>query len=41
MQAILQILTILLSGAAVASVVLALFHWVVDNALKKRLNKKT
>jgi tight adherence protein C len=39
MQAILQILTILLSGAAVASVVLALFHWVVDNALKKRLTK--
>ncbi len=39
MQAILQILTIVLSGAAVASVVLALYHWVVDNDLKKRLTK--
>ncbi len=39
MQAILQILTIVLSGAAVASVVLALYHWVIDNALKKRLTQ--
>jgi tight adherence protein C len=39
MLTILQILTIVLSGAAVASVVLALYNWVIDNALKKRLNK--
>ena len=39
MQATLQILTILLSGAAVASVVLMLYNWVVDNALKKRLSQ--
>ena len=37
MQAILQILTIVLSGAAVASVVLALYNWVIDNSLKKNL----
>ena len=37
MQATLQILTILLSGAAVASVVLALYNSVGDNTLKKRL----
>ena len=37
MQTILQILTIVLSGAAVVSVVLALYNFVVDNALKKRL----
>ncbi len=37
MQATLQILTILLSGAAVASVVLLLYHAVADNTLKKRL----
>ncbi len=39
MQLTLQILTILLSGAAVASVVLALYNLVIDNALKKRLTK--
>ena len=39
MQATLQILTILLSGAAVASVVLMLYKWMVDNALKKRLSQ--
>jgi len=39
MQSTLQILTILLSGAAVASVVLALYNFVVDNALQKRLAK--
>lgn len=39
MQTILQILTIVLSGAAVASVVLALYNWVVDNTLKKRLTQ--
>ena len=39
MQATLQILTIMLSGAAVASVVLALYNFVVDNALQKRLAK--
>ena len=39
MQAILQILTILLSGAAVASVVLALYNLVVDNTLKNRLTQ--
>lgn len=40
MQAALQILTIVLSGAAVSSVVLVLYNWAVDNAaLKKRLNQ--
>ena len=39
MQTILQILTIVLSGAAVGLVVLALYNWVVDNALKKRLTQ--
>ncbi|MEI8186805.1 MAG: type II secretion system F family protein [Chlorobiaceae bacterium] len=39
MQPTLQILTIVLSGAAVASVVLALYNWVVDNSLKKRLTQ--
>lgn len=39
MQATLLILTIVLSGAAVASVVLALYNWVGDNAFKKRLTK--
>jgi tight adherence protein C len=37
MQVTMQILTIVLSGAAVASVVLALHSLVVDNAFKKRL----
>ena len=39
MQAILQIMTIVLSGAAVASVVLAFYNLMADNALKKRLTK--
>ncbi|MCG8346005.1 MAG: type II secretion system F family protein [Chlorobiales bacterium] len=40
MQDILQILTIVLSGAAVTSVVLALYNWAVDNsALKKRFTQ--
>ena len=39
MQAILQILTIVLAGAAVASVVLALYNWMVDNTLKNRLTQ--
>jgi tight adherence protein C len=39
MQAILQFLTIVLSGAAVASVVLALYNLVVDNTLKNRLTQ--
>ena len=39
MQAILQILTIVLSGAAVASIVLALYNLVVDQTIKKRLTK--
>ncbi len=39
MQAFLQILTIVLSGAAVASVVLALYNLVVDQTIKKRLTK--
>jgi len=40
MQVTLQILTIVLSGAAVASLVFALLNWLVDNnALKKRLTK--
>jgi tight adherence protein C len=37
MQAFLKILTIVLSGAAVASVVLALYNWMVNNALKKNI----
>ena len=40
MQDILQILTIVLSGAAVTSVVLALYNWAVENnALKKRFTQ--
>ena len=39
MQSTLQILTILLSGAAVASIVLALYNFVLDNTLKKRLTQ--
>jgi tight adherence protein C len=39
MQATLQVLAIVLSGAAVASVVLALNNWVGDYALKKRLRQ--
>ena len=39
MEATLQILTIVLSGAAVASVVFALYNWVVNNTLKKRLTQ--
>jgi tight adherence protein C len=39
MQSILQILTIVLSGAAVASVVLVLYNWMGDNALKKRFTR--
>jgi tight adherence protein C len=39
MLATLQILTIVLSGAAVASIVFVLHNWIVDNALKKRLNR--
>ncbi|NTV01974.1 MAG: type II secretion system F family protein [Chlorobiaceae bacterium] len=39
MQSTLQILTIVLSGAAVFSVVIALYHWMADNALKKRLTR--
>lgn len=40
MQDTLQILTILLSGAAVASAVLALYNWVADNAaVKKRFTQ--
>ncbi len=39
MQLTLQILTIVLSGAAVVSVVLALYNWVVDNDLKKRFTR--
>jgi tight adherence protein C len=39
MQTTLQILTILLSGAAVASIVLVLYNWGVDNAHKKRLTQ--
>ena len=35
----LQILTIVLSGAAVASIVLALYNLVIDNSLKKRLTQ--
>ena len=37
MLATLQILTILLSGAAVTSILLASYHWTLDIALKKRL----
>jgi len=36
---ILQILTILLSGAAVASMVFALYRWLIDKAFKKRLTQ--
>jgi tight adherence protein C len=36
---ILQILTIVLSGAAVASIVLVLYNWLIDNAFKKRLTQ--
>ncbi|MBN1929467.1 MAG: type II secretion system F family protein [Chlorobiaceae bacterium] len=39
MQDILQIITILLLGAAVASVVFALYSWLADNAFKKRLTQ--
>lgn len=40
MQDTLKILTILLSGAAVASIVFALYNWVVNNtALKKRFTQ--
>ena len=39
MQDTLQILAIVLLGAAVASVVLASYNWVVDNAFKKRLTQ--
>ena len=39
LQTNLKILAIVLSGAAVASVVLALYNWVVDNALKKRITQ--
>lgn len=40
MQDILQILTIVLSGAAVTSVVLALYNWAAENsALKKRFTQ--
>ncbi len=37
MQIALQILTIVLSGAAVASIVFALYKWGLDNVFKKRL----
>jgi tight adherence protein C len=36
---ILQILTIVFSGAAVASIVLVLYNWLIDNAFKKRLTQ--
>jgi tight adherence protein C len=39
MQAILQILTIVLSGAAVASIVFVLNKWADENSLKKRLTQ--
>jgi tight adherence protein C len=40
MQTTLQILTIVLLGAAVASVLLALYNWVADNsAIKKRISQ--
>ncbi|NTU68671.1 MAG: type II secretion system F family protein [Chlorobiaceae bacterium] len=39
MQTILQILAIVLTGAAVASVALASYNWVIDNALNKRLTR--
>jgi tight adherence protein C len=35
----LQILTIVLSGAAVASIVFALYNWGIDNIFKKRLSQ--
>ncbi len=39
MQATLQILIIVLSGAAVASLVLAVYNWVVNKEIKKRITK--
>lgn len=39
MQTTMQILAIVLSGAAVASIVFALYNWGIDNAFKKRLVK--
>ncbi|HWR00719.1 MAG TPA: type II secretion system F family protein [Chlorobaculum sp.] len=39
MSSTLKILTIVLTGAAVTSIVFALYNWVVENALKKRLSK--
>jgi tight adherence protein C len=39
MTVILQILTIVLSGAAVVAFVLAIYSWMADNALKKRLTQ--
>lgn len=39
MQETLQILTIVLSGAAIASVVFVLFNWAVSNDLKKRFSQ--
>ena len=39
MLTILQILTIVLSGAAVASIAFALYNWGFDNVFKKRLAK--
>ncbi len=39
MQVTLQILAIALSGAAAASVVLAIYRWTVDNDLKKRFTR--
>ena len=38
MQTTLQILTIVLSGATVTSIVFALYDWSADNTLKKRLS---
>ena len=39
MPTTLQILTIVLSGAAVASIVFAIYNWGIDKAFKKRLTK--
>ncbi|ASQ90251.1 TadC protein [Prosthecochloris sp. GSB1] len=39
MQGALQIFAVVLSGAAVASVVLVLYNWLGDNALKKRFTR--
>jgi tight adherence protein C len=39
MLTILRILTIVLSGTAVASIVFALYNWGIDKAFKKRLTK--